>query len=355
MRRDWSHIAVTAGKAVLDEILSEQGFDEKVFAICSYLEKIRDELKSGKMPFNVFIITKQLSKAPTEFTNIKTLPHVQVALRMNKKRQRRFKKGDMVDYIICNDGTNLVSTQRAYHLDELNSGYVSENEEKLTIDIDYYLAHQIHPVVSRLVEVLDGMDASRVAYCLGLDGSKYKAVIQKSIQADQVIYSEGDALIENSTRRFANCEKYKFICISCNAENIVSSAFRPSNNNGYETILDKCCNPDCVVPPHRYITSIRNHLVIFLRNYIKKYYENWMVCDNPSCNHNTQKHSHCRNGIYPMCMSCRNGSLIRQFTASDLYLQMEFLRYVFDYKAQQLQSIYKGWCLIIAILLTHYI
>lgn len=356
VRRDWSHIAVTAGKTVLDEILSEKSYDDKVFAICSYLEKLRNELESKTLPLHQFIITKQLSKAPAEFTNIKTLPHVQVATRINLKKQRLiFKKGDTVDYIICKDGTNLVNTQRAYHLDEVNSGHILDNGEKLTVDIDYYLAHQIHPVVSRLVEELDGMDASRVAHCLGLDGSKFKTSIPKSVIADVKLYSEGDAVIENSTKQFASCEKYKFICMSCNAENVLSSAFRPSKNGSYETILDKCCNPDCAVPPHRYIILIRNHLVLFIRNYIKRYYENWMICDNPSCNNNTRRHSHIRNGNYPVCMSCRNGNLIRRFSAYDLYLQLKFLRYIFDYKKQQLQTIYRGVCLLIFVYLLGYV
>ncbi len=33
---------------------------------------------------------------------------------------------------------------------------------------------QVHPVVSRLVAVLEGTDASRIAECLGLDPSRYR-------------------------------------------------------------------------------------------------------------------------------------------------------------------------------------
>lgn len=37
----------------------------------------------------------------------------------------------------------------------------------LKVDIDYYLAQQVHPVVTRLIECLEGTDAVRVAECLG--------------------------------------------------------------------------------------------------------------------------------------------------------------------------------------------
>lgn len=34
-------------------------------------------------------------------------------------------------------------------------------------DVNYYLAHQVHPVVSRLCNPLDGTDAALIAECLG--------------------------------------------------------------------------------------------------------------------------------------------------------------------------------------------
>lgn len=161
------------GKVVLDEILSDQQLDEKLDAVHSHLEKVKTEISDGTVPLPMFVITKQLSKAPAEFNNASTQSHVQVALRMNTTRNRRYKKGDMVDYVICDDGTKNPATQRAYHLDEVKSS------ETLKLDTNYYLAHQIHPVVTRMVEVLEGTDASRIADCLGLDPSKFKAAVQR--------------------------------------------------------------------------------------------------------------------------------------------------------------------------------
>lgn len=46
-------------------------------------------------------------------------------------------------------------------------------------DTQYYLAHQIHPVVSRLCDVIDGTNAARIAECLGkissMDGGNIKS------------------------------------------------------------------------------------------------------------------------------------------------------------------------------------
>lgn len=177
VRRDWSQIAIMVGKIVLDEILSDKQHDDKIDAIHSHLEKVKTNIEEDSVPLPMFIITKQLAKAPKEFTgnSAVTQSHVQVALRMNDTKNRRYKKGDMVDYIICDDGTSNPATQRAYHLDEIKSS------ENLKVDKIYYLAHQIHPVIWRMCDPLEGTDASRIAQCLGLDPSKFKMAAQRLV------------------------------------------------------------------------------------------------------------------------------------------------------------------------------
>lgn len=64
-------------------------------------------------------------------------------------------------FSLLQDGSNLAATQRAYHVEELKTN------SALVIDKNYYLAHQIHPVVSRLLDPIEGTDAARIAECLG--------------------------------------------------------------------------------------------------------------------------------------------------------------------------------------------
>lgn len=40
--------------------------------------------------------------------------------------------------------------------------------EDLKIDVKYYLSQQIHPVVTRLCEPIDGIDAIQIAETLGM-------------------------------------------------------------------------------------------------------------------------------------------------------------------------------------------
>jgi DNA polymerase alpha subunit A len=55
----------------------------------------------------------------------------------------------------------MAATQRAYTVDEI------KNNTNLKPDVQYYLAQQVHPVVSRLCELLEGIDNVRIAEFLG--------------------------------------------------------------------------------------------------------------------------------------------------------------------------------------------
>lgn len=173
VRRDWSQISVMAGRVILDELLSDRQMDEKIENVHAKLEKFRVSIESGTTAMHLLAITKQLTKQPKEYPNAKSLPHVQVALRMNATMNKRFKRGDMVDYVICLDGTDNQAMQRAYHIDEIKAN------DKLKVDTDYYLAQQVHPVVTRLIEPIEGTDSARIAMCLGLDASKFKAAVKR--------------------------------------------------------------------------------------------------------------------------------------------------------------------------------
>ena len=162
------------------------------------LEKIAKDLKEGNIGLPDLAITKSLTKDPNDYPDKKSLPHVQVALRMNSKGGKKLRAGDTVAYVICDDGSQLAATQRAFHLEE-----VRENTS-LKIDIHYYLAQQLHPVVSRLCDPLDGTDASRIAQCLGLDPEQYRRAIRHEMNQDE----------ENNIKdedRFRQCEKFTVI------------------------------------------------------------------------------------------------------------------------------------------------
>ncbi|KAL6502273.1 hypothetical protein OROHE_024701 [Orobanche hederae] len=101
-------------------------------------------------------------------------PHIQLALRLKRSGYVTDCMLEM-QYLISFAGNGSTSSvgipQRARHPNELKGG----NESWIT-DIDYFLARQIHPMISRLCESIQGTSPSRLADCLGLHPSKHSAL-----------------------------------------------------------------------------------------------------------------------------------------------------------------------------------
>ncbi|KAJ8871338.1 hypothetical protein PR048_027655 [Dryococelus australis] len=267
VRRDWSQLSAEAGKYVLKQILSDLGPDERLENIHGHLMKLRDDLENGLVPLLLLTITKQLTKNAEDYVDKKSMPHVQVALRINSRGGKKIRQGDTVEYIICEDGSNLPAMQRAYHVDELKAN------ENLKVDVKYYLAQQIHPVVSRLCEPIEGTDSARIAECLGLDPSSYHRTY-KNYQSDEQDMSLGEKTCLSDEERYKNCDRFKFSCMneSCKEEITLGGVTRKVDGVEYLS-LEKCTNPQCSVSPIQYLPSIQNKLMLTIRGYIHKYYQ----------------------------------------------------------------------------------
>ncbi|CAK9298697.1 unnamed protein product [Gordionus sp. m RMFG-2023] len=140
VRRDWSFLAKKAGSYVLDQILSDKQREEIIDSIHTYLMDLSKDIESDKVPLHDYVIYKQLNKNPEDYPDAKSLPHVQVALRLNRKcgSNKRFKQGDTVGYVICLEKSSknfkhnsMSATQRAYHPSELIKHNSLKNEIKL--------------------------------------------------------------------------------------------------------------------------------------------------------------------------------------------------------------------------------
>lgn len=325
VRRDWSQLASEAGKFVISQILDEQSYtdyslDDRLQNIHEHMKKIRTDLDNGSVPLTLLEITKQLTKAPEEYTDRKALPHVQVALRLNNTNSKKLKQGDTISYIICEDGTSEAATQRAYNIEEL------KNNSKLKIDVNYYLSQQIHPVVTRLLEPIEGTDAVRIAECLGLDTSLYRSQIKESIQqSEENILGVGEA----EEVKYQFCDKFEFTCMnpSCKQVNTVEAPTRLSTH-GVVFVLDECINPECKVPPYTYLPHLINKLSQDMNKYIVKYYEGWLKCEDPGCSDLTRR---CPLGLKTrLCTTCHKYKLHRVYTELQLYQQLSFFHYICD-------------------------
>ncbi|CAH0775041.1 unnamed protein product [Bemisia tabaci] len=329
VRRDWSKISAMTGEYVLEQILSDQGCDERVINILEKLRKLKEDLESEKVPLDLLWISKNLTKNPEDYADKKALPHVQVALRLNSNAAlaKKFRQGDVINYIICEDGTDQPATQRAYHPEELKSN------ETLKPDIKYYLSQQIHPVVSRLCDPIEGVDSAQIAEHLGLDPSSYRqSTIGRNEDLANGDYSTLGTLTDEE--RYKNCDKFTFKCSHCSAEIIMDGPSRKTPAGKEELILSKCSNPDCSTPPYLYVSSILNKLTLSMRQYIKKYYAGWLVCEDPACPNRIRKIPSKLERGQPKCTLCHLNSMYREYSEEQLFLQLSFFMSMFDIKNQ---------------------
>nr|XP_023025122.1 DNA polymerase alpha catalytic subunit [Leptinotarsa decemlineata] len=312
VRRDWSQLACGAGEYILDHILSDQSPDDRINNIHEYLRKIRKHMEEGQVPISLLVITKQLTKDPKMYTDKNSLPHVQVALRYNQQSGGHFRAGDTVPYVICEDGTSNSASQRAYHIEELNKS------ETLKIDVKYYLGQQIHPVVTRICEPIEGTDSFQIAECLGLDTNSFKKPKQHSMEVIGQNISKPEV-------KFRNVDKFKFKCYICKQENVVDNLL-----DGNIRFLEKCKNSECGVRPVEYLPYIQNQLALAIQLYITKYYDNELTCEDPACTNETNRLPLKFFKKYPVCTLCQKGVMYRTYTEQQLYTQLTYFQHIFD-------------------------
>ena len=117
-------------------------------------------------------------------------PHVITALRLNKKNPGKYKAGDTVTYVICEDEDDKKkATERAFHPSEVA-------REKKTIDLDYYFRNQLIPVISRLLDPIEGTDEQMIAERLGLDPKGFKSKTSERLKAER----EAEQVFESSLK-----------------------------------------------------------------------------------------------------------------------------------------------------------
>ncbi|XP_029458947.1 DNA polymerase alpha catalytic subunit isoform X2 [Rhinatrema bivittatum] len=323
VRRDWCDLAKETGNFVISQILSDQPRDTIVENIQRRLTEIGENVINGSVSISQYEINKALTKDPQDYPDKKSLPHVHVAMWINSQGGRKVKAGDTVSYIICQDGSNLSASQRAYAPEQL------QKQDNLTVDTQYYLSQQVHPVVTRICDPIDGIDSALIATWLGLDPSQFRS--HHHYQQDE----ENDALLGGPTQltdeeKYRDCERFKFSCPKCTTENIYDGVFDGSGTQ-IEPSLKRCSNPECDTSPLDYVIQMQNKLVLDIRRYIKKYYNGWLICEEQTCQNRTHRLplNFSRNG--PICQACLKATLRLEYPDKALYIQLCFYQYIFDW------------------------
>ncbi|OXU28104.1 hypothetical protein TSAR_015372 [Trichomalopsis sarcophagae] len=317
VRRDWCGLACDIGNQILDQLLSDQSSESRVGKIFDILQQVSNNLREGNLPLSLLVITKQLSKNPHEYPNDKKLSHVLVALRLNESGGRKWKAGDTVPYIICEDGTDKMPLERAYHIEEF------KKNDNLKIDVNYYLLQQIHPVVLRICEPIEGIDDVLLAQHLGV-GDLYKP---KKVHTAQ---EEGEVPLCIQDNRYDNCHPLKFKCRNENCKFEIEIKMTITEFGGVpRPTLALCPNPACDMPPWRYADAIQNRLQQEIRKFISQYYYGEVECENPICLKVMRRITMGTLGTFPKCYNCLDGNVHRIYKETELYNQLSYYLHLF--------------------------
>lgn len=338
VRRDWSTIAKIAGETILDKILvPDQPLELIVDGIHTYLKQLADSLRANEITLENFIINKALTKKPEEYNDAK-LSHVGVALRYNKNNLgKQLRGGDTVSFVICLDGTTNAAMQRAYHIDELRQN----TDGNLKIDINYYLSQQLLPVVSRLVEPIDGTDTGIIAEFLGVETYK---------PSSHQIRTELDPTLNSEDHKYDICKPIIFKCpsASCGKDIEVRDLFVSMNKhlsdlkgrdpkelqtdpNLFKLTISECehCGFQFNHTKHGFYFDIQLRKQI--SQFINRFYRMETYCDDQACNNWTRYLTgpmHPKSGL--ACTKCKVGNLKLMYNEYMLYQQLSFFAHIFN-------------------------
>ena len=232
VRRDWCGLSKEVSSKVLNFLLSDKQRDDVVESVVLALDAVGKAVRALEVPLDLFVVTKQLTKPPSEYSDAHSQPHVQVALAMIQNGDK-VRSGDIVPYVVCK-GDGPVP-KRCYH-----PSTVMAASGGLAVDVDYYLEYQVMPPVARLCAVMEELDQPRIAACLGLDHTRFRhAVDERSGSADWAGRGGGnddDELLSLSAvhgepeQRFRDCQRLKLTCTHCQQTLAFDGAVRLLNS-----------------------------------------------------------------------------------------------------------------------------
>lgn len=236
---------------------------------------------------------------------------------------KRLHAGDTVVYIVCDDGSSLPPTQRAYH-PELEFAKRTD----LKIDTKYYLEQQVHPVISRLCDPIEGTDSARIAECLGLDATGFRQAMRRAEEHDDEDAAMLGQLQESETEKYKHCEPFTFPCHSCGSDIVIG---KMENIENKKSSIGEC--PSCKISPLSNLPYVRNQLALAMRRHMSKYFEGWQICEDTACAYRTRRTPLVLNRAQPVCIACNHGILHPEISDKSIYQQLSYFKYMFDAEA----------------------
>lgn len=324
-RREYCPLSKETSEFVLNKILISNDPEEAVNEIYEYLETITKKFEAGEIPMVKLRINTKLSKDPTKYPGGKSMPAVQVALRM-QKLGKIVKAGNVMTFVITDykqeDGASVA--ERARSLNEVlltNKTAESNGTEAYKPDKLFYLEKQLMNPIIRLLEKIPGFDIVRLAQVLGLDAHRFESRARAHAHQNELQPLESTI---PDVERFRDVDEFKLVCPHC------SSAFTFGGlqmSNKYQINFSglKCKCGELIHP-----LRISIQLEVFIRSILHKYYHCVLVCD--ACNLETRQvavYGKKCIGQHGSASEC-NGVMHMKFNDKMLYNQLMYLRSIFD-------------------------
>ncbi|KAI1823080.1 hypothetical protein F4861DRAFT_352300 [Xylaria intraflava] len=328
-RREYCGLSKEISSRLLNEILSGDETEVAVQRIHEYLREISGKMREHAIPVQKYIIYTQLGKAPKEYPNADSMPQVQVALR-EIARGKNIRRGDVISYVVTGDSTTSSESvaKRAYTPQD-----VTKKDSDLKVDVEWYIGKQIFPPVERLCANITGTSTTQLAEQLGLDARRYANSSSNQLGSNDSEIHPLESQIPDEIR-FRDCARLTLRCRKCKvASPFEGLVFAPSNTEGSPAMAVTAQGVSCpscsYVIPNLSIVAQLEHAV---RSQTSRYYEGWLVCDDPSCGNRTRQLSVC--GI--RCMGPRGlatgclGRMRYEYSERDIYNQLVYFASLFD-------------------------
>jgi len=207
VRRDWCPVAKDLGERILTQILCGENSDEPAHWISTVLAEKGQQMDESKVPLEKYIITKSITKPPQDYPDAKHLPHVQVALRL-MARGKAVTSGQDIPYVISL--ADVETEAKSSFASRARHPHDFQLDPSLKVDVAWYKSQQVHPLVTRLVGPIDGIDAARIAECLGMDSARFSKVGNGNVSVNRFVeLTSGnvEALLDRNKRwvDFGSC------------------------------------------------------------------------------------------------------------------------------------------------------
>jgi len=262
------------------------------------------------------------------------MPQVQVALR-SLAQGKTVRINDVISYIMTSPSSSIPASEpfakRAFAPPD-----VLPSTSTLKPDIDWYLYKQIFPPIERLCAPIPGTDAVRLAECLGLDTKKYSINSSSTSAAQTTEITPLESQIPDPIR-FKDCTPLTLQCRHC--KHAFPFAGLPSSLDVVTPQGIRCPQPDCA----RVFTTLTvvAQLEHAIRAQTARYYDGYLVCDDPSCGNRTRMMS-----VYGhRCLGPRGraegclGRMRYEYSERAMYNQLLYFRKLWDVDVERILKV----------------